>query len=76
MGLTWVLSAPGGPHVGPMNLAILDVMYHWVKAFPLRIEGMRPMGITMATTCSQPVKNWSHFEVGGYVDHIAYIPPV
>ena len=22
MGHTWVLSAPGGPHVGPMNLAI------------------------------------------------------
>ena len=22
MGSTWVLSAPGGPHVGPMNLAI------------------------------------------------------
>ena len=24
MGPTWVLSAPGGPHVGPMNLAIWD----------------------------------------------------
>ena len=22
MGPTWVLSAPGGPHVGPMNFAI------------------------------------------------------
>ena len=22
MGFTWVLSAPDGPHVGPMNLAI------------------------------------------------------
>ena len=22
MGLTWVLSAPDGPHIGPMNLAI------------------------------------------------------
>ena len=27
MGLTWVLSATGGPHVGPMNLAIRDIMY-------------------------------------------------
>ena len=26
MGLTWVLSAPDGPHVGPMNLAIRDVL--------------------------------------------------
>ena len=22
MGPTWVMSAPGGPHVGPMNIAI------------------------------------------------------
>ena len=25
MGPTWVLSAPGGPHVGPINLTIRDV---------------------------------------------------
>ena len=25
MGPTWVLSAPGKPHVGPMNLAIRGV---------------------------------------------------
>ena len=24
LGPTWVLSAPDGPHVGPMNLAIWD----------------------------------------------------
>ena len=27
MGPTWVLSSPGGPHVGPMNLAISDTMF-------------------------------------------------
>ena len=26
MGPTWVLSYPGGPHVGPMNLVIWDVI--------------------------------------------------
>ena len=26
MGPTWVLSAPDGPHVGPMNLAIRVVL--------------------------------------------------
>ena len=26
MGPIWVLSAPGGPHVGPMNYAIWDVI--------------------------------------------------
>ena len=25
MGPTWILSAPGGPHVGPMNLVIMDI---------------------------------------------------
>ena len=28
MGPTWVLSAPDGPHVGPMNLAIRDTYPH------------------------------------------------
>ena len=27
MGPTWVLSAPDGPHVGPMNLAIRDIIH-------------------------------------------------
>ena len=31
MGPTWVLSAPGGPHVGPMNLAIRVVWYRNVS---------------------------------------------
>ena len=35
MGPTWVLSAPGGPHVGPMNLAIRDRM-----ARPWAIHGV------------------------------------
>ena len=30
MGPTWVLSAPVGPHVGPMNLAIRDA-FHRVR---------------------------------------------
>ena len=31
MGPTWVLSAPDGPHVGPMKLAIRDVLYMIIK---------------------------------------------
>ena len=27
MGPTWVLPAPDGPHVGPMNLAIRDLIH-------------------------------------------------
>ena len=36
MGPTWVLSAPGGPHVGPMNLAIMGGIHtaeHKVNIF-------------------------------------------
>ena len=33
MGPTWVLSAPDGPHVGPMNLGIRDIM--GVKAWTM-----------------------------------------
>ena len=36
MGPTWVLSAPDGPHVGPMNIAIKEayssmpeLRHHW-----------------------------------------------
>ena len=28
MGPTWVLSAPDGPHDGPMNPAIREVIWH------------------------------------------------
>ena len=32
MGPTWVLSAPGGPHVGPMKLAIrVDSLQIWLS---------------------------------------------
>ena len=31
MGPIWALSAPGRPHVGPMNLAIRDTIeLHWL----------------------------------------------
>ena len=37
MGPTWVLSAPGGLHVGPMNLVIWGVMQFWTTAPPLHL---------------------------------------
>ena len=45
MGPTWVLSAPDGPHVGPMNLAIRDwqikQVITWTKAdLPSRSFGI------------------------------------
>ena len=34
IGPTWVMSAPDGPHVGPMNLAIRDGYHKEVIAEP------------------------------------------
>ena len=43
MGPTWVLSAPDGPHVGPMNLAI-RVAVRWSRFDKLRPEqGASPL---------------------------------
>ena len=33
MGLTWVLSGPGGLHVGPMNLALRDTSAIYADSF-------------------------------------------
>ena len=48
MGATWVLSAPDGPHVGPMNLAISAIM---LKILPVYLHifyfvGFRRMSMT------------------------------
>ena len=39
MGPTWVLSAPDGPHVGPMKLAIRVVQYNATAVAPHIITG-------------------------------------
>ena len=39
MGPTWVLSAPDGPHVGPMNISIWDMVslgHNELKIFRLQ----------------------------------------
>ena len=52
MGPTWVLSAPGGPHVGPMNLVVRDLFryrdYH-LKVPIIKIQDcfIFTMGILM-----------------------------
>ena len=46
MGPTWVLSATDGPHVGPVNLAIRDLM------------GIKH---SLAFDIEQPLKSYSHY---------------
>ena len=36
MGPTWILSAPDGPHVGPMHLAIWVDYVEYIGAGPLQ----------------------------------------
>ena len=54
MGPTWVLSAPDGPHVGPLNLAIRGVMWSYLRyqvmtraalSWPLSGWAMSSLGI-------------------------------
>ena len=47
MGPTWILSAPDGPHVGPMNLAIRE-----------HIQQQDPVVMYI---CESPVRPWSRY---------------
>ena len=38
IGPTWVLSAPDGPHVGPMNLAIRVINWLYDRSAPVWLE--------------------------------------
>ena len=50
MGPTWVLSAPDGPHVGPMNPAIMVALCEWLMDSPHQRSVMQK--VTMS---------WRHF---------------
>ena len=42
---TWVLSAPDGPHVGPMNLAIRDASEFKLTKYPYLAPASEPEGV-------------------------------
>ena len=44
MGPTWVLSAPDGPHVGPMNLVIRGLMFSIRTVVPVSSKCMDTIG--------------------------------
>ena len=61
MGPAWVLSAPDGPHVGPMNLAIRDLVICCVCAYQLiLLEGItqRQLGAFLLTFIIPRVRPW------------------
>ena len=51
MGPTWVLSAPDGPHVGPMNLAIRGCMNY------------RPRNMLMVSAVGSQVRFQMHWQI-------------
>ena len=64
MGPTWVLSAPGGPHVGPMNIAIrvgilcqkaLRLNGHGPISKPSALQPMLTISVTMHIYCIIPL---------------------
>ena len=55
MGPTWVLSAPGGPHVGPINLAIRGAnRYRWIAMVVLRNENCMTFGWIISSNHRDP----------------------
>ena len=47
MGPTWALSAPGGPHVGPINLAVRDVVNFLYNTPQIVLPLIPTSGITL-----------------------------
>ena len=59
MGPTWVLSAPDGPHVGPMNLAIRDALKHHAGS-PVQICENRCLHASSSLFCIYCCMRWSN----------------
>ena len=64
MGPTWVLSAPDGPHIGPMNLAIGDEEWHVPPPVGLRV-GLEEQQQVPLRRSHDDVMKWKHFRVTG-----------
>ena len=60
MGTTWGRQDPGGPHVGPMNLAIL-------VPSSFRITSLTPGALL--TLILAWINNYSHYKVWGEITH-------
>ena len=77
MGPTWVLSAPDGPHVGPMNLAIrgLPLKAHtWYDAPVAGTGTLRPVDEHREVCCvdSRDVRSITKHHVKGLLDSILH----
>ena len=77
MGPTWVLSTPGGPHVGPMNLAIMVGVRSWRHAAAQVCRNMHSMHrsksrgqfyhpILKSTVCNYPAKE--HARISSHIN--------
>ena len=70
MGPTWVLSAPDGPHVGPMNLAIRDIILqpsgtivHFLKKKRDLTSDLTTRVVNWSNVCVHPIlRNYTLFK--------------
>ena len=62
MGPTWVLSAPDGPHVGPINLAIRGTSSSWELTGDI-------LALGLWSTCIKPSWVPSHYQSLLYTNH-------
>ena len=63
MGHTWVLSAPDGPHIGPMNLAIRVYKLPWTSCC------WSPLPVACRRGCWCPAVCKIHWTIGGFCDN-------
>ena len=73
MGPTWVLSAPDGPHVGPMNLAIWVVKCVWLLWTPEYASGGAGGGVINNFLCSVIFPNFPNDHNSAYLHDIKFI---
>ena len=64
MGPTWVLSAPGGPHVGPTSLAIRDSMItHMVQMQHIVVNTRIMQPVYTIQNCLNQKWQWSYMAI-------------
>ena len=67
MGPTWVLLAPGGPHVGPMNLAIWAIYHlkwHWANHW-VSVDVLSALSSNMAGQFQKHFDEWKYVNFQG-----------
>ena len=75
MGPTWVLSAPDGPHIGPMNLAIKVIhrtpLLSNISFLSVHISSYDVLLLGDTKPLAEPTQ--MHFNRNAYINYMKYI---